>query len=298
MNIQDYPHDIKKETILHKFYKDRCELVTIENQPEVPLHVHNFDELVFIVGGSAIHTVDDDKYPIIRGDVFVVKGNQKHGYDKPKHLDIINVLYQREYFESLKKKFTDLPGFNALFVHEPLYRKKHKFKSKLHLKSHQIQKMSQILNLMITEQNDEWAGTADSKEHIFNLIVINVCKFFSEITSTRPKTLLKISAAIDFIEQNFDKPLSNKQLSNIADMSIDSFRYSFKKITGLSPIDYLIRQRIEKASDMMAKNNRMRVIDTAFSVGFENSAYFTRKFKEIIGMTPMNYLKKQRLMVN
>jgi len=297
MNFQDYPHDVKKGTILHKFTKDKCELVTIEDQPDVPVHVHNFDELVFIFGGSAVHMVDDDKYPIIRGDVFVVKGNQKHGYANPKHLNIVNVLYQREYFESLKKEFADLPGFNALFVHEPLYRKKQKFKSKLHLKSHQLQRMFQILNLMITEQNDEWVGTAASKEYIFNLIVINVCKFFAKITSARPKTLLKISAAIDFIEQNFAKSISNERLSNIADMTQASFRYSFKRITGLSPIDYLIRLRIEKAAGLMAKDNGMRVIDAAFSVGFENSAYFTRKFKELIGMTPMSYLKKQRSMI-
>jgi len=297
MNFQDYPHDVKKETIVHKFSKDRCELVTLESQPDVPLHVHNFDELVFILGGSAVHTVDGDEYPIIRGDVFVVKGNQKHGYDNPKNLNIVNVLYQREYFESLKKIFADLPGFNALFVHEPLYRKKHKFKSKLHLKSQQLQRMSQLLNLMILEQNDEWVGTPISKENIFNLIVINVCKFFSEITSPRSKALLKISAAIDFIERNFDKPISNVMLANKANIPEGSFRYSFKRITGLSPIDYLIRLRIEKAADMMAKNNRMRVIDAAFNSGFENSAYFTRKFKEIIGMTPMAYLKKQRAMI-
>jgi transcriptional regulator GlxA family with amidase domain len=150
---------------------------------------------------------------------------------------------------------------------------------------------------MVVEQNDEWIGTPISKENIFNLIVINVCKFFSEITSPRSKALLKISAAIDFIERNFDKPISNVMLANKANIPEGSFRYSFKRITGLSPIDYLIRLRIEKAADMMAENNRMRVIDAAFNSGFENSAYFTRKFKEIIGMTPMNYLKKQRTMI-
>ncbi len=294
MNFEDYPHDVKKGTILHKFSKDRCELVKLENQPEVLVHVHNFDELVFILGGSAVHIVDNEQYPIIRGDVFVVRGNHKHGYSNPKHLNIVNVLYQREFFESLKKGFAKLPGFNALFVHEPLYRKKHKFKSKLHLESQQLQTISKILNLMISEQNDEWIGTPESKELIFELIVINVCKFFSQQTSPRPRALLKISAAIDFMEHNFEKSISNSMLANIADMPEVSFRYSFKKITGLSPIDYLIRMRIEKAANMMADDSSIRVTDATFSTGFENSAYFTRKFKEIIGMTPMAYLKKQR----
>jgi len=298
MKFQDYPHDVKKGTILHKFSKDKCELVTLENQPEVLVHVHNFDELVFILGGSAVHIIDDDTYPIIRGDVFVVRGNHKHGYSNSKHLNIVNVLYQREYFESLKIKFTELPGFNALFVHEPLYRKKHKFKSKLHLNSQQLQKISRLLNFMIVEQNDEWAGTPASKECIFELMVIDVCKCFSELNSPRPKALLKISTAIDFIEQNFDKPISNAVLSSKAGMLESSFRYSFKKVTGLAPIDYLIKLRIEKAADMMTKNSRTRVTDVALNSGFDNSAYFTRKFRDIIGMTPRAYLKKQRSMVS
>ena len=294
----DFPHDLKKSRISHDFSHDRCEFTMLENQDPVPLHTHNFDELVFIFSGSAVHAVDDDQYPIIRGDVFVVRGNHKHGYSNPKHLNVVNVLYQREYFESLKIKFADLPGFNALFVHEPIYRKKHKFKSKLYLNSQQLQKVSRLLNFMTIEQQDEWAGTPASKECIFELMVIDVCKCFSEFNSPRPKALLKISAAIDYIEQNFYKPISNALLSNKAGMLPSSFRYSFKKVTGLAPIDYLIKLRIEKAADMMAKNSRMRVTDAAMNSGFDNSAYFTRKFRDIIGMTPMAYLKKQRSMVS
>ena len=293
----DFPHDLKKGRISHDFSKDKCEFSMLKNQDPVPLHTHNFDELVFIFSGSAIHNIDNDNYPIIRGDVFVVRGNHKHGYSNPKQLNVVNVLYQREYFESLKIKFANLPGFNALFVHEPLYRKNNKFKSKLHLNSQQLQKVSRLLNFMTIEQNEEWAGTPAAKECIFELMVIDVCKCFSEINSPRPKALLKISAAIDFIEQNFETQITNKLLADKSNMLESSFRYSFKKITGLSPIDYVIRLRIEKSADLMAKNSRMRVIDAAFQTGFENSAYFTRKFKEIIGMTPMNYLKKQRSLI-
>jgi len=297
MKWQNYPNGKKTGVLYHDFPKGRCEIDELENAPLMPMHTHNFDELVFILGGSAVHIIDDEEYPIIRGDVFVVRGSHKHGYVNEKNLHIVNVLYQREFFESLKVEFADLPGFNALFVHEPLYRKKHTFKSKLHLNSQQLQKMSQLLKFMITEQNDQWVGTAALNEHIFNIIVINVCKFFLEYKSPQPKALLKISSAIDFIEQKYDKPISNALLANKANMSQGSFRYSFKRITGLSPIDYLIKLRIEKAAEIMAKNNRIRVIDTAFKTGFENSAYFTKKFKEIIGMTPMAYLKKQRHMV-
>ena len=197
-----FPHDRKKRQISHQFSKSRCELLAMENQPNLPRHIHDFDELVFILGGSGVHMADDDEYPIIRGDVFVLHGSHKHGYANTHHLHLVNVLYHRDYFESLKKEFSNLPGFQALFVHEPRYRKKHKFKSKLHLNSQQLEKLSQLLNLMNLEQQDEWAGTGALQERIFELIIINVCKFYSEVSSPRPKALLRISAAIDFMEKN------------------------------------------------------------------------------------------------
>jgi len=266
----------------------------MDNQQNLPHHTHDFDEIVFILGGSGIHLADDDEYPIIRGDVFVLRGSHKHGYANTHHLHLVNVLYQREYFESLKKEFSDLPGFQALFVHEPLYRKKHKFKSKLHLNSQQLEKLSNLINHMSLEQQDKWAGTGALQERFFELIIINICKFYSEVSSPHPKALLRISSAIDFMENNFAQPISNYLLSRKAGIPERSFRHSFKEITGLPPIDYLIRLRIEKAAEMMAKNNRIRVIDASLGTGFDNSAYFTRKFKEIMKITPMQYLKKQR----
>ena len=96
------------------------------------------------------------------------------------------------------------------------------------------------------------------------------------------------------MENNFTQPISTLFLSKKASMAPSSFRRSFKEITGLPPIDYLIRLRIEKAVEMMSKNSRIKVIDAAVNSGFENSAYFTRKFREIMKVTPMQYLKKQR----
>jgi len=73
-----------------------------------------------------------------------------------------------------------------------------------------------------------------------------------------------------------------------------TFRRTFKKITGSSPIDYLIHIRIEKAAEMMREKTDAKVIEVCTSSGFENCGYFARKFKKITGVTPIQYLKKQR----
>ncbi len=65
----------------------------------------------------------------------------------------------------------------------------------------------------------------------------------------------------------------------------------FKKNTGISITDYIIHARIEKAKELLRNTNR-RVNDIALEVGFESSSYFTRFFKRLIKMTPVEYREK------
>ncbi len=111
-----------------------CIVYREKSQPPLETHTHENDELVFVFGGTGIHEVDDERYPLICGDVFIIRGNHAHSFDETKNLHLEMVLYACDFFDSLKKEFTKLPGFLTLFLLEPRYRKHHKFKAKLHLR--------------------------------------------------------------------------------------------------------------------------------------------------------------------
>jgi len=186
-----------------------------------------------------------------------------------------------------------LPGFKALFVNEPRYRKNQKFKSKLHLTTSQLQEVVHLLNAIRDEQSDTLPGYNEAKERIFEFIIIKICRDYSNIQTPKSKSLLRISKAIDFMESNYAQRISINLLANKTSMSESNFRYCFKKITGLSPIDFLVKLRIEKAVDFMVGNSNVNVTQTAMVTGFYDSAYFSKKFKKIVGITPMAFLKKQ-----
>ena len=275
-----------------------CYVQIEREQKALEVHTHEHNELVFVFGGSAIHEVDNETYPLIRGDVFVLHGNHFHGFDETNNLYLKMVLYSDNLFDSLSKEFSELPGFQTLFVHEPRYRKNHKFKSKLHLNAEQLNVISRIFKQIKEEQDTKRPGYRSFIEHLFSTMIILVCRYYSETTSAKPKSLVRLSSAITFMEQNYNQPILMTDLARKVNLGVSAFRHSFKYLTGLSPKDYLIRLRIEEAAEMMAENSRIKVIDAATSVGFENSSYFSRKFKEIIGISPIKFLKKQRDMVN
>ncbi len=150
---------------------------------------------------------------------------------------------------------------------------------------------------MWEEQETKRTGYKSIIKHLFGVVITLVCRYYSETDSPKSKSLLKLGSAISFIEKNYNKPISVIELAKQAGMPESTFRHSFKKTIGISPIDYLIRFRIEKATEMMAENSKIKVIDVAMKVGFDNSSYFARKFKKVTGITPINYLKQQRKMV-
>lgn len=274
-----------------------CIVYREKSQPPLETHTHENDELVFVFGGTGIHEVDDERYPLIRGDVFVIRGNHAHGFDETNNLHLEMVLYVRALFNSLKKEFMELPGFLTLFLLEPRYRKHHKFKAKLHLSPKELNEISRLLKVMWEEQETKRTGYKSIIKHLLGVVITLVCRYYSDTDSPKSKSLLKLGSAINFIEKNYTESVSVIELSKQAGMPESTFRHSFKKTIGISPIDYLIRFRIEKATEMMAKNSKIKVIDVAMKVGFDNSSYFARKFKEVTGVTPINYLKQQRKMV-
>lgn len=71
-------------------------------------------------------------------------------------------------------------------------------------------------------------------------------------------------------------------------MSIYWFQRNFKKVTNQSPMQYIMNVRMNNAANLLKTTNySMKKISGI--VGYENSLYFSRVFKKIIGMTPSEY---------
>jgi len=272
----------------------KCVLVEI-NDPIIRLHTHKFDEIAFVLKGSGIHEIDGDRYPIMRGDVFVIHGNQTHRIVEQQNLILSNIIYERNHFQEIKDEFKELPGFTALFVYEPLFRKNQPFKAFLRLSSNQLENINSLKNQIKEEQEEKNPGAEKVIEYIFRQLIVILCRYYHQSGNQSIKGILKISSAIDYMEKHFSEKVTIENLYNQLNMSSATFRRTFKKITGSSPIDFLIRLRIEKAAEMMREKPSARVLDICYSVGFENCGYFGNKFKEIMGVTPKKYLKQYQV---
>jgi AraC-like DNA-binding protein len=72
---------------------------------------------------------------------------------------------------------------------------------------------------------------------------------------------------------------------------LTAFSEKVKKITGFSPLNYLINIRISEAINLL-KQQDLPVTDIALDVGFYSSQHFATTFKKLTGYTPSEYRKK------
>jgi AraC family transcriptional regulator of arabinose operon len=101
-------------------------------------------------------------------------------------------------------------------------------------------------------------------------------------------TSSRFAHTLHYIKENISEKISVDELSAQAYMSKPNFYRAFKQAFGLSPIDYIIKERMRLAKRCL-KNPALSVTEICFKAGFNNLAYFTRMFRQFEGMTPTEY---------
>lgn len=264
----------------------------LDNIPSPQHHHDDFDEIVIVTGGSALHVVDEDRYPLIRGDAFVVRGNHTHGYYNCERFRYTDILFHYERFDTIAEDLVDWPGFKELFFIEPRYRKNQSFKSKLHLDSHQLEYVLTLVRLMHAEINDNAPSSPAIVESFFRIIVTELSRCYAQMGSAHSRQLFKIASVINLFEHRYADHISIDDMANEAGMTRRTFHRAFKQTIGCAPLEYLLRLRVEKAAELLSAGD-IKVSDAAMQTGFDDSAYFSRQFKAIMGVSPTAYARKE-----
>jgi AraC family transcriptional regulator, transcriptional activator FtrA len=98
----------------------------------------------------------------------------------------------------------------------------------------------------------------------------------------------RLSKLMDWIRVNLTKEHSLRSLADRAAMSTRTLQRRFQEVAGMSPIDWLIRERVSVAKDLLA-SSRKSVAQICGSAGFGSEETFRRHFRLIVGTSPIAY---------
>jgi AraC family transcriptional regulator len=127
-------------------------------------------------------------------------------------------------------------------------------------------------------------------ESLTQALVIYLLRHYAEVArivtpKNRSLTSKQLQQAVDYIHTNLDRDLSLFQIAKVINISPTYFASLFKRATGTSPHQYVIKQRVEKAKLMLSKTD-MAIADIALQVGFSSQSHLTQQFKRLTGVTP------------
>ncbi|MEM6261893.1 MAG: Cache 3/Cache 2 fusion domain-containing protein [Bacteroidota bacterium] len=101
----------------------------------------------------------------------------------------------------------------------------------------------------------------------------------------------QMESVTDFIRNNLTKTLSVEELADMACMSQSSFFRYFKNAYGQSPGEYILKERMKKAEELLQVPGKS-VSDVCYEAGFSSPSYFIRIFKRAHGFTPKQFQKQ------
>ncbi|MFZ0266166.1 helix-turn-helix domain-containing protein [Caulobacter sp.] len=94
------------------------------------------------------------------------------------------------------------------------------------------------------------------------------------------------------VGERLDQPIRNQDLAELVGLSISHFGRRFKASFGMSPRDYLIRARVERAKTLMGSRDTP-LSQIALDCGFCDQAHMCRLFRTVVGSTPSRWRREQ-----
>lgn len=102
----------------------------------------------------------------------------------------------------------------------------------------------------------------------------------------------RINQSLSYIHKNYSKDITITELSNMTGITVNYYSNVFKELTGVSPKQYIINFRLQKAKELMCNTN-LNIRQIASLIGFDDQLYFSRLFRKYENLSPLDYIKNK-----
>lgn len=122
---------------------------------------------------------------------------------------------------------------------------------------------------------------------LFFLVLSDVCYTIHNETENNPESKI-LTETCKYIQENFHKNISIKELANNVSLSPSYFLKMFKKNANTTPTEYIISIRLSNAKQLLSESN-LTIAQIAELCGFNDASYFSYYFRRRFGVKPSEY---------
>ncbi|MGB7838970.1 MAG: AraC family transcriptional regulator, partial [Terrimicrobiaceae bacterium] len=135
------------------------------------------------------------------------------------------------------------------------------------------------------------AGTAGNAQRIAaftHLLAIHIAEKYSNVASQRPDyrgglPIARLRKIEDYVREHLAESISIETLAELAELSPFHFSRVFKQATGMTPLQFVTRERMLQAQQLIRETSRT-LIEIALEVGYTSPSHFAQVFRRTVGM--------------
>lgn len=232
-------------------------------------HYHSAMEFYLLTEGRCNYLIDDELYEIKTGDLVCIPQGMIH-----------KTSYSGRHSRMLVNCSGEFIG-NVLLPSYRVFRNEELF---LRIKG--------LFEMMEQEylQNDAFSETM--LEGYMRELLVLLCRHKNRYINERQANQT-IRQILEYLHEHYTSNVTLTSLSVQYGISPEHISRTFKKEAGLNFNEYLSQLRLKKA-EMMLKFGNESVAEVAFACGFNDSNYFSEKFKTVYKLSPLKFRQKKR----
>lgn len=258
-----------------------------------PRHRHNYVELLYMCSGSTTHIINGTQTLVLQtGDLLFLNQAVYHEILPASEQDVgVNFIILPQFFD---RSFRMLEQENVLrdFLISTLAGES-AFAGYLHIAAHDILPVQNLLENMIWTLLEKKPGVNVLNQTTMGLLLLNLAMFAEDVNRTAPgnREESMVFTALKYIETSY----KNGTLEEIAaQLHLPPYTLSrlLKHHTGQNFKQLLQQRRLQQAAYLLG-NTRLPADAVLEAIGYENSSYFYRIFREKYGCSPAEYRRRQ-----
>lgn len=260
--------------------------------PNTTMSVHSTYELLYLRDGRAEFTIDGRSVRLEKGSTLIIRPNTPHCVRIPSGVADTYVLY----FGFARDKENigrALPSLESFFEFAEGDSEKTSY---IVFSGSYKKSISNIMERIVDEKNED----NYSKDLMMQIMTVELMITLSRAMRKEWEDSLRVRngkarelvlIARDYIDQNYDRGITVANAASYVFLSQGYFTRAFRDEFGISPMNYLMKKRIEKACELLS-NKEIKVSGVASQSGFSSPQRFNVAFRKQMGMTPMEYRKE------
>ena len=259
-----------------------------------PNHRHNYIEVIYMCAGQTTHIINKEtRLTLSSGDLLFLNLNTFHEILPAGMGDIaVNFIILPQFFDTA---LTMLPKGNILsdFLASTLRRDSSQ-PSYLHFQVADILPVQNLIENMVWSTVYRQPNQYRVNQLTMALLFLQLLNYTGRVVQSAPPGLEQtlVANALREIEENY-KTASLTRLAKQYNQSVSHYSRLISSAAGASFKELLRQKRLDKAAALLLSTD-LSVSDIITAVGYDNTSYFYRQFRQSFGLTPKDYRQSRK----